>query len=209
MKPWIRSTTMLAVGGLAVLLLVQGLRAQGDGTTPSGKVACIDVVKIFNEYQRQKDLSDEMKNLQSKLEEENKSRRQKIDEFEAALGKIDPNDPTYVARMRELLQMQIEYKNWVDLKQADMTREIALWSCRIYKEIIKLTEEVAKSQSYDLVFYRDEFECAANNPDQIREQIRGRKLLYANASVDISQTVLDALNSAYRAQPKANMLFVP
>lgn len=184
-----------------------------NSTTPAppatGRVATLDVVKVFNEFQRQKDLSEEMKQLQDKLQAENTTRRNKLDEEEASLSKISQDDPTYVARTRELLAKQIEYKNWSDLKQADVTREIALWSCRIYTEIAKAAGDVAQEQGYDIVLYKDEFECNTTNPDQIREQIRSRKVIYGSPSVDISQLVLDKLNSDYRAKPRAPMMFVP
>jgi hypothetical protein len=44
------------------------------------------------------------------------------------------------------------------------------------------------------------------DPDAVRDQIRGRKLLYASPTADLTQVVLDKLNADYRQQPKTQML---
>ena len=195
--------------GLVAFTVTQSIHAQTGGAALTGRIACVDVVQVFNEFQRQKDLTEEMKELQDKLTDENKQRRQKIDALQAELDKLDPDDATYVTRMREMLAMQIDYKNWVDLKQADMSREIGVWSVRIYKEIVKSVGELAKHDGYDLVLYRGQFEPTSMEPDQVKEQIRSNHVLYANPSTDITQVVTDRLNKDYRAQPRVKMMLVP
>jgi len=172
----------------------------------AGKVGCVDVVRIYNEYQRQKDLADEMKAKQDALQNENQQRRSAIDTAQATLDKLNVSDPTYPSRMRDLLQMQIEYKNWFDLMQADMSREIGIWTVRVYNEIVDSVKREADAGGYDMVFYRDEFEPAGFDPQVLREQIRGRKLLHFNPGTDMTAQVLEKLNTAYRALPRQPML---
>jgi outer membrane protein len=206
---WLAGAVVGVVVAGAALALSQSIHAQPGGGPVTGRVAVVDVVQVFNEFQRQRDLTEEMKELQDKLNEENKSRRQKIDALQAEIDKLDADDPTYVTRMREILATQIDYKNWVDLKQADMSREIGVWSVRIYHEIIKAIDELAKREGYDLVLYKGSFEPTSMEPDQIKEQIRSNHLLYANPSVEITQVVTDKLNKDYRAQPRVKMMMVP
>jgi len=205
-------TGVLTGGTVAVTLLAFGssIWAQsGGGAEPTGRVGCVNVVQLFNEYQRQKDLTEEMAKLQEKLTAEEQQRRQKIDALQAELSALDPEDPTYVERTREMLAMQIDYKNWGDLKQADMVREVGIWSVRIYREILKVTEEIAKRDGYDLVLYRGEFQPVSMDPDVIKDQIRSQQILYVTPAIDISQAVLDKLNADYRAQPQTPMMYVP
>jgi Skp family chaperone for outer membrane proteins len=200
--------TGLAVG-VAALAFSRTMQAQGSGNALTGRIACVNVVQVLNDYQRQKDLMAEVSGLQDRLNAENKQRRDKIDTLQAELDRMDPDDPTIVQRMREMLAMQIDYKNWADLKQADVAREFGLWSVRIYKEMVKATEELARRDGYDLVFYKGEFQPVSMDPEVIKDQIRSIHLLYANPSADISQMVLDKLNSDYRALPRMQMLQTP
>lgn len=197
---------LTGVVALTVFAFSRNILAQGGAAAPSGRVACINVIRTMNEYQRQKDLIEEMNAYKEKVEAEDLQRKQKIDTLQAELDKMNPEDPTMVQRMREMLTAQIDYKNWRDLKQMDTAREVGLWSIRLYKEVVKAVEDIARRDGYDLVFYRGQFETVSMDPEVIKEQIRSLHLLYANPTTDITQAVLDKLNADYRAQPKQQML---
>ena len=185
------------------------LAAQGGSRASRGRVACVDVVKVFNEYQREKDLEEEMKQERDKLELEAARRKQRIDAAKAVLDAMSLDDPTYAKKMRELLELNISTRNWMDITQAAMAREVGVWTTTVYKEILAVVETIAKEREYDLVFYRDEFQVVSMDPAEVREQIRARKLIYASAAADISQAVLDKLNADYRAKPRKKMISIP
>ncbi len=208
-----RSLYIGSVAGLAVAAafgLATG-RLSASSSTAAGEccAAVVDVVKVFNEYQRQRDLTEEMKRTQDRLEKENQRRRDQIDSAQATLDAMHPDDPTYAEKMRQLLQQQIDYKNWFDVNQAAMAREVGIWTTRIYREVTTSVGEVAQSQGVALVMFRDEFEPSGLDPEVIRDQIRSRKVLYAADTIDLTQTVLDRLNNQYRSQPQKPMLQVP
>ncbi|MCH7870115.1 MAG: OmpH family outer membrane protein [Planctomycetes bacterium] len=187
--------------------------AVGSMVTPNGqagtRVATIDVVLIVNEYQRQKDLSEEMLRLQQALSAESETRTQKIDAAQAELNAFNPTDPAYKKTMQDLFAMRIDYKNWHELKQAMMTGEVAVWTHTIYKEIVDSASSIAQREGIDVVLYRDEFPPVINDVQEMRNIIRQRKMIYSNPQIDMSQAVLSALNAAYRAQPVRQMINIP
>ncbi|MGE0480918.1 MAG: OmpH family outer membrane protein [Phycisphaerae bacterium] len=209
MRPtWITAFAAGLVVGVCVLALTRGLSAQTGGVA-SGKSVAIDVVQIFNEYQRQKDLAEDIKREQERLGQENQSRRARLDDLRAALDKMSPTDPMYAGKQNEFLRQQIEYKNWFDLNDAAITREVAAWTKKIYLEIVQAATEVAQQGGCDFVFYKDQFQADSVDPNEIRQQIYNRKLLYSAPAVDASPQVLEKLNTAYRAQPRKPMLSIP
>lgn len=191
--------------GLVVLLGLASAAPATGGQNASGRVAVVDVVKIFNESQQHKDLGAELKEMETRLDAENQMRRQKIDALQATLDALDPSDPVALTRADELVAMQIEYKNWTEMVRAAVQREMALWEGKIYREICRVTEEIARAQGYDAVLLREDFQQIAD-PQAVREQIRSRKVIFASANVDVTQTVLDKLNAEYRTRPRAKML---
>lgn len=208
---WTGLTGVLAgaVVAVAVLALTESIQAQGARPAAGARIACVNVGLVFDEYQRRKDLNDEMSQVQEQLKAEELQRRQKIDALQAEIDKLDPEDPTYVARQREMLALQIDYKNWGELRRADLTRETAVWMVKIYREILKAVQGVAERDGYDLVLYRGEFEPGGADLEMVTDRIRDHKVLYAHPSIEITQIVLDALNEAYRAQPRGKMLYMP
>ena len=187
--------------------------AVGSMVTPNGqaatRVATIDVVLINNEYQRQKDLTEEMMRLQQASEAESVTRIQKIDAAQAELNAFAPADPSYKKKMQDLFAMRIDYKNWGELKQAMMAAEAAVWTHTIYKEIVDSAARIAQQEGIDVVLYRDELPPAINDVQEMQNMIRRRKVIYSNPQIDMSQAVLTALNSAYRAQPARQMINIP
>jgi len=205
-RGWLPGVLTGVAVGVAALAFAKTMVGQGAATPVSGRVACVNVIYTINEYQQQKDLPEEFNGHRERVMAEDKQRKDRIDTLQAEIDRMDPNDPTLVQRMREMLALQIDYKNWRDLKQADTARELGVWSIRIYRDVVRAVEELAKRDGYDMVYYRGEFEQVSMDPDVIREQIRSLHLLYANPAIDLTQVVLDKLNAEYRAKPRQKML---
>jgi len=194
-----------AIGGLGLFGLPRALNAENQSARPA-RVGSVDVGKVFQEYQRKKDLDEELKEAQQRMEKEMESRRNQIDSFQAMLDALSQDDPTYAEKTRQLLQMQIEYKNWLDMSQADVSREVALWTARVYKDILDMIAEIAQQEGYDVVLYHDTFTPRGSDPQVIREQIASRKVVYVSPAADLTQLILDALNARYRSEPRRKML---
>jgi Skp family chaperone for outer membrane proteins len=205
-RTWWMGLLAVGVAGAVGLMAVSGLYAGNRAGFSTGRVACLDVAKIFAEYQRQKDLTEEMRAIEQEMQAEFEQRRDRGDSLQATLDAMSQNDPMFAKRWREMLRMQFENKNWSDLMQADTAREVGLWTRRIYGEILEVTEETAQREGYDMVLYRSAGELVGYDPEAIRGQIRARTVLYADPAADITQAVLDTLNERYRAQPKTQML---
>ena len=103
---------LAGVAGTVVLTSFTSLEAQNRGGT--GGAVCIDVVKIFDEYNRQKDLTEEMRRIQEDMRNEIEQREKRMETLQATIDAMDPSEPTITKRMRELLQLQIDFKNWSD-----------------------------------------------------------------------------------------------
>lgn len=190
--------------GAAALLPAGWTMAQGKGSCE--RMACVDVTRAFNQYQRQIDLSRELDQLKLTLQNESESRRAAIETLAATVQKMDLSDPTYAARSNELLKMQIEYKNWFDLKQAELTREAGLWTAKIYKEIIASLSDLALKEAIDVVCSLEEFDDRSPDPENIRGQIRNRKVLFCSKGADLTDVLVERLNAEYKATPKQPML---
>jgi Skp family chaperone for outer membrane proteins len=197
------------VVGAACLTAFQTLNAQSSESGDKAPIAVLDVVQVFNNYQKQADLVGEMQTFDSRLQNENTQRREAIQRKQAAIAQLAPDDPAFEQQRSELMRMQLEYRNWTELVQAQMQREVARWSERIYREIVDTAGRIAEVQGFDVVLYMDEYVATGDNPEAVREQIRQRKVLYANERIDLTQTVLQRLNEQYAGQQKTQMINIP
>lgn len=206
-RSWSLGLVSGAVAAAAILTLGGRLSAQGAPAT-TGRVAVVSVGRLMTEYQRMKDFTEELKQAEERLESENQERKNAIDMMRKTAEHLADNDPTLVTKMNELLEAQIEHRTWFEVKQASVTREIAVATDRIYRDIVNTTSEVAQAAGYDVVFHRDQYRPQMD-PEEIQAQILARKVIYANEGADITQLVLDKLNQDYRAKPQTPQLQLP
>lgn len=201
---WI--TLLGAIGMVAAAYFgnARPLEAQ-DGAAPTGRIGWVDVVRIFNGYQRQIDLQVQLEEADNQLRAQGERRRLEIEQLQTQLSAMQIDDPAYGPRRNRLDQLQFEIRTWSELARSQMGRELGAWTGRIYEEIMQATAEVAQQQRFDLVLYKDEFVPAFDNPEAIREQIRTRKVIYGSERVDLSQAVLERLNAAYSREPSRQM----
>ena len=125
-RAWWTALSVGLVASVVVLATASGLQAQSRGQGGTCNVACLDVVEVFAEYERQKDLTEEMRTLETDTQAEMDRRRAQLDSLQATVDAMSDNDPQKVKRMREQLQLQLDTKNWLDLRQAELAREVGL-----------------------------------------------------------------------------------
>ena len=207
-RSWLTGLLAGLVVFAAVLALTGALWAQG-APPPTGRVASIDIGMAIAEYQRWKDATEELQQHDQNLKLEEEQRRTRIDALQATVEAMDRNDPTYLKKMSEVLEAKIEYGTWGQVQQAHTSREFALVTDRVYQDILHATAEIARQAGYDLVVYFDQYQRVSINPDEVRAQVLSRRVIYANAAVDITQLVLDKLNADYRAQPRTPQIYIP
>jgi Skp family chaperone for outer membrane proteins len=205
---WTRITLVAAVAIGATLVTWESLRGQA-ASAPETQIAVVDIVQVFNQYQKQRDLTREMQELEQQIQAENTARREAIETEQTKIGQLNPEDPGYRAQRSNLMRQQIEYRSWTEMVQAQMQREVALWSERVYQDIVAATRQVAEERGYEVVLYVDEYVSAIENPDAIREQIRSRKVIYASDRIDLTQSILERVNQDYAAAPQGKMMSLP
>lgn len=161
---------------IVALVLGGGVGAARAAEKPAAapKVAYVNVVKIFDGYER-------TKQFDAALE---KKGQQKEAELEGKMGELKKmreglellNDASREAKARELEARADELKRFRTNTMEDLQRERSATAQEIIKDIQKAVEEFAKSSGYTLIL------------DQ-------RAILYGSDAHDVSDGVLKLLNS--------------
>lgn len=203
MKKNLNYALILVVGCALLAGWFVGAGHAADKPTPlTAKVAVIDIVKVFNEYQRTKEINERLNKEQVDLQNQRKLKIDRVDALKAQLDNLNPDSPDYYKRQKELLSLSIELKNFTDLTAESIKTEFRVHTEDIYKEMLKAIEAVAKEQGYDLVLYQDTMEIHGDSFPALLEKIRERKVLYSAKQIDLTQTVLDYINQTYKLRKK-------
>lgn len=174
--------------------------ATAAASTTGTRVAVCDVVKVFGNYQKAKDLEAKMIENRRNLKAEDDKRIKQLESLEQTLKALNPTSPDYISTLNDMTEQTIARETWMKFQGAKETKERIRLTEEMYKEIVKLAGTIAKEQGYQIVLSADET-TAEPNPD-IEKLISQRKVLYADPSIDLTDTVMARLNEAYKAAAK-------
>jgi Skp family chaperone for outer membrane proteins len=182
----IKTIVLVCLAVSAALLMTDGFSWAGSKGTPatricafgnpkiaSGrgvKIGVVSVLKIFqnckgNEQYRQSAVAERARD-------------------EAELEKLSKEIEAEEAGLRTLKI----YKQQAALKEH-------LWTERVYKDILRITAEVAKEKGLDIVLEKDEPEFPLSNYTELMTVISTHKVLYSSGCVDISDEVMARLDA--------------
>ncbi len=189
----------LAVCGAAALTQVG---AQAPATTPraTGKIGVCDIVYVFNNYQRAKDLSEEFNAKREKIAKEDDARVKAIDDIRKLLGPegLTPGSEEYLAKLNEMEKLTLYRAAWRKLEEQKAAREHRMLTETMYRDLLKVVADVGREGGYDLVLYKENIDIASQTTTELLNKIAQLKCLYANDAVDLTNVVLSRADRQYQ-----------
>jgi Skp family chaperone for outer membrane proteins len=187
------------LGGMMMWKDSLGQPAPASAPAVPARVAVCDVQEIYANYDRAKDLLTKLNDDRQAAQAENEKRGKAADALQAELTALKPGSPEYENRLNQMERMTIDRKVELQYQEALMLRKHRQMTAQLYSEILAMIGTAAREQGINLVLYRDRDLLETDETMELLAQIRNRKVLYCDSSLDITQTVLARLNEAYRA----------
>ena len=197
-------TILMAAVLLGAGLLLGELRAQPAGRPEAagggaaGRVAVVNIVKVFNEFQQTKELNTQFEQRRQEVQLEVDSRDREIELKARELEAFHPDSTDYNQRRRELLRLQIDRDNYMRLAEIDVRDQFKTWTERTYEMVCTAAAKVAERHGFDLVLTSEDLNTEVPDANALKQQIRLRHVIYADDRADITAEVLDMLNHEYK-----------
>lgn len=132
----------------------------------------------------------------------------KVEEIKAQEQQLtDIVDSAAKAAERDKLELRkLQHLAWQRVKVEQLDIEQSLQLQDLYKKITTAIAELAQTEGYDLVVVDDSSTDFSYNPEarvprdtQTRQQIIGRRVLWRNDAIDITDALIQRMNNAYKA----------
>lgn len=188
---------MAAIAVISVAAATMSDAQQRSNAAGGTRVAAVDLVKVFNDFEQTKAVNDAMKAYRDKVAQEADQKMAEIKAEEDALEKTDPASLDRQARITKIKRMRLEYSVWESLEKDFVSEQYVAWVKRTYQMVIDGIAEVAKKQGVQLVVTQEQVDTSVTKPEPLLQQILNRKVVYADNSVDISAEVLATLNANF------------
>ena len=101
----------------------------------------------------------------------------------------------YMARVKQILTKRASLQAQREFYKQQSALKEQQWTESVYKDILRITAEVAKEKSLDMVFEKSEPKFPMPNYTELMTVISTHKVLYSSGCVDISDEVMARLDA--------------
>jgi Skp family chaperone for outer membrane proteins len=177
-------------------------QAQGAAGQPV-KIATANPSKIFFSMKEKTDVQAVLQEERKKLGEEERSRRQKVEDLRSALELIKPDAPQYEEASKQYAEAALQFKNWGEFSQMQLARLEKQKTKLLFDKITAMIAQIAKERGIDLVVAEQPpINVERISSEQLTQMMAQRQVLYTNASLDLTPDVVAKLDEQYNAQKK-------
>lgn len=186
---------------LCATLILKDTFAQRTPATRSvaAGVAVCDVVEVFNQYEKARELNEKRNQHRLTIQADDRSKEKDIQDKQNLLEGLKEGTVDYEKVLKDILKMTIERKAWQQYEEAAMRRDHLRRTREMYEDILKTIATVARRRGVQVVLYSNRESMETRDIQELLQFIERRKVLYADASVDITEEVLGRVNRTYRA----------
>ncbi|MFQ5425364.1 MAG: OmpH family outer membrane protein [Phycisphaerae bacterium] len=192
----------IALAAVIPVTRTAGQAAPAASTGGGNRTAVIDIVRVFNESLQIRDLNERMRRQTGEYSTEAKQRQAALADAQSRLGAFKPGTKEYDNLRKEMIRMNVEFRAWADVTEADLEQQRFEWTRIVYEKTMQAAEQVAKAQGYDVVVQQTTFD-ASEMPEQsvqaLRMAIQRRIVIYRTDEVDITNQVLARMDADYRS----------
>ena len=200
MKTSHRYLILIGVGVCGVVFLNYALaQPAADKPRAAACIAVCDIVEVFNNYERAKDLTARLNERGRQIQAEKAKRNIPIEEIADELKRLKQGSEEYEKRFNEMQRLAIELQGWLKLNEDKAIREHHQFTKEMYRQILDTVAKEAKNRGYKVVAFEERGDLQSTNTSELIREIARRRVLYSDPGVDITGMVLSRLNKSYRA----------
>ena len=193
------------VSALACLILagtVGMTHAQGSASSASlpHKVGLIDMAHVFQKYEKFKLLREGLKAEIDKSDAQAKSYMTRLQTIQGKLKELKQGSPDYVKYEKELLSVKSDFEAFRTGAQRDLMRRESKIYKQVYLETVAAVQQYCKYYKYTLVIrFNRKSVTETEAPGEIVQGMN-RQVVYHQEQDDITEKILQFLNSSYKKQ---------
>ena len=193
-------TVLIFLLSFVVLFLTVQLAGYGfagpDGAGVHCRIAVVSIRRVFGQCKRNAQYREKTNAEQAGIMTELERLSADIESEKAGLKTLKEGSSDYLEAMKRILNrqaslqaMQQFHKQQIDIQDKQFTE-------RLYQDILRTVEEIARDKGIDMVFDKDEPQLPAPTANELMMTVRTHKLLYSEGCIDITEQVLARLDAA-------------
>jgi Skp family chaperone for outer membrane proteins len=192
----IKAAVLCCLMSVAVLFAgLQYSRAESKTDKPSSKIGIMSVRKAFRSCKRNSQYREQAIAEQTKLKAEEDRASKEMEAMEAALKALKPGSSDQLAQYKDLLNKRAALEVQRQFNNQQRILKDRQWTEGLYKEVLKITGELAQQKGLELVLEVDEPEFPVESGDELMMTLNTHKVLYSGGCLDLTSEVVARLDA--------------
>ncbi|HUV62419.1 MAG TPA: OmpH family outer membrane protein [Sedimentisphaerales bacterium] len=189
-----RRTMLLGclIGVVVLFAIHQYGVAQANSAKPVLPIATVSVSQALRDCKATAKYRDRTTAENNRMDAEEDKLSKEIQALAAGLrtGALRPDSADYMQQYQDLLQKQAELKIMQEVNPQKKALKYQLWTEKLYKEILRITKELAAQKGLALVLAVDEPEFPMTRYEDLAMALRTHKVLYNGGCLDLTGEVI-------------------
>ena len=191
--------------GMAVVLAVVasslvGWEALAGRLAPSPTVvSTVDLPRVLDSLAEWQAEVDRSQAAAEQFQQDLRQRSEELDALDADLEDFVVGTPKHTEAQRLVKKASIDLRAFMGLADMQETRTKQRAMLRIYNHIRDASAELADRDGYGLVIMDDSAIPIPEDSRDVLGDISARRVLYASSTLDITQMLIDYMNTQWRA----------
>ena len=182
--------------GLILPLAYQATQAQSSLNVTNSKIAVVSIQKIFQQCQTNAKYRQQATLEQEQAVAELDQLTKEVEAQKAGLNTLKPGSTDYLQAMQNILTKQGQLEAKRQFTQQSFALKDQQWTTKIYKDVLRIVNELAQQKGLELVLEKNEPELLDSTPaNELMLTIRTHKVLYSGGCVDITDEVIAHLDA--------------
>ena len=196
-----RVLILLSVVGMAVAVMSWATaNAVNNAQARKTSVAVVSVGEVFNGMTEKSHVEADLQKKAEDLERLKEEKSGEIRDLQAELQLLKQDSPEWKAKAEEAQRKVFTLKAELEFRAAKLNRDNVLLKESLYRKILAATAQVAQSEGYDIVLFKEsEPHFPTDKPQQVNALVELRKVMYASPDLDITDKVMTVVNNNFKA----------
>ena len=177
-------------------LAYQATQAQSGLNDTSSKMAVGSIQKIFQQCQTNAKYRQQATLEQEQALAELDRLTKEVEAQRAGLNTLKAGSSDYLQSMQDILTKQGELEAKREFTKQSFALKDQQWTTKIYKDVLRIIDEVAQQKGFDIVLEKNEPELLDSTPaNELMLTIRTHKVLYSGGCQDITDEIIARLDA--------------
>ena len=191
----IKTVVLGCLLGVVVLFLAHEYSlAQPEADKPASKVGVVSVSRALRDCKATAKYRENTIAENSKMDAEEGKLSKEVQTLTGSVRALVPGSSDYMTQYKELLLKQAELKALQEFNSQQRGLRDRRWTEELYKQILRITGELAEKKRLELVLERSEPTFPILSPDQLVMTLSTHKVLYIGGCLDLTDEVIAELD---------------